>query len=552
MPRRRRRRGVGAAAIAAALAAAILGPGAGQCGVSPAAGPADQAGAASAPDGAPLPECPPAASPVALVDPTVLGNGTPGSVDAADIQAALDAGGQITFDLGAAPVTLVLDAELVVSREVVLDGAGLVTLSGGGVRRVLQITNPQNVPYTVTLQNLGIADGATPSGSGAGVFKPSGGPWQAVRLVAIRCVFRDNTAIAVEQDGGGGAVYAIGMDEVIFQDCLFDNNRGANGGAVYSLGSRVVTVVDSVFVDNRATGNGGNPGNGGNGGALGVDGAERQVTLCGVDLVDNFANAFGAGFFSVMYDTASSTTFNACSFEGNLNPTSNAFAGGAYIQGGPFAIHNTTFAFNEAEGVGGVFLGPGATGEIVNSTFHGNVARTGLGGALFVSTNQPVALTHDTIEGNQAPGPGGFAAGIQVDTVNAVTMKNSLLVDNVGGNLFNPWNIRHLVGDGGGNMQWPQERPNGQPEQPATPSVVWDDPQLQALGDFGGPTPTMPLAPGSSALDAGVTAGVPPADQRGVPRTPPPDLGAFEGTSSSIFQDGFESGDTSAWSTVVP
>ncbi|MEZ5331044.1 MAG: right-handed parallel beta-helix repeat-containing protein [Thermoanaerobaculia bacterium] len=498
------------------------------------------------------PSCPPAATPVPLVDPTVLGNGTPSSVTTAAIQAALDAGGHITFDVGSRPVTIPLTAELVVSRETVLDGAGVVTLSGGGNHRVLLVMNPFNAVYTLTLQHLGIADGATPTGSGAGLYKPSGGPWQAVSLVAVDCVFADNTAIAVEQDGGGGAIYAVGMDEVVLQDCTLMGNRGSNGGALYSLGSRVVTVVDSIFFDNRATGDGGNPGNGGNGGAIGVDGAERQVELCGTDVSANRANGFGAGFFSVMYDMASSTTFNACTFDGNLNPTSSEFAGGAYIQGGPFAILNSTFAFNEAEGIGGVFLGPSATGQIVNSTFHGNLARSGLGGALFVSTGAPVAITNATIEGNLATGSGGFAAGIQVDASNAVTMKNTLLVDNVGGNLFNPWNIRNLVGDGGGNMQWPPERPNGQPEQPATATVVWADPALEPLAGHGGPTWTMPLSPGSPALDAGVTAGAPSADQRGVARTPPPDVGAFEGTAAEIFADGFESGDTSRWSVAVP
>lgn len=497
------------------------------------------------------PDCPPAATPVELVDPTVLGDGTPGSVTTAMIQAALDAGGHVVFDLGPAPVTVGLAAELVVSRETVLDGGGLVTLSGGGAHRVLRIDNPLNATYTLTLQRLGIADGATPAGSGAGVYKPTGGPWQAVSLVAVDCWFTGNVAIAVDQDGGGGAVYAVGMDRVVLQGSLFDGNRGANGGAVYSLGSREVTAVDSVFTDNRATGDGGNPGNGGNGGALGVDGAERQVILCGVELADNFANAYGAGFFSVMYDQASSTTFNACLFAGNRNPTASQFAGGAYLQGGPFAIHNTTFAGNEAESVGGVFLGPGAGGEIVNSTFTGNLARTGLGGALFVSTGEPVALTHLTIAGNQAPGPVAFAAGIQVDAVNAVTMTNTLLADNVGGNLFNPWNIRNQVGDGGGNLQWPPERPNGQPETPATATVVWADPLLVPLGDYGGPTPTRPPGPGSPALGAGGTAGAPATDQRGLPRTPPPDSGAVEGTGDVIFFDGFESGDTAAWDAAV-
>jgi hypothetical protein len=510
------------------------------------------AGAPEAGAGFPSPDCPPAAAPVTLVNPTVLGDGTPGSVTTAAIQAALNAGGHVTFDVGSAPVTIVLTGELVVTRETALDGAGVVTLSGGGARRVLRIDNPQNAFYRLTLQNLTIANGATPAASGAGVYKPSGGPWQAVDLVAVNVTFRDNVAVAVDQDGGGGAIYAIGMDEVILQDCTFLRNRGSNGGAVYSLGSRVVTAVGGTFFDNRATGTGGNPGNGGNGGAIGVDGAERQVTLCGVEVRANRANAFGAGFFSVMYDAASSTVFNACVFDGNLNPTASAFAGGAYIQGGPFAIHNTTFAFNEAQGVGGVFLGPGASGEIVNSTFHGNVARTGLGGALFVSTAEPVAITHATVEGNRAPGAGGFAAGIQVDAVNAVTMKNTVLADNVAGNLFNPWNIRNPVGDGGGNLQWPEERPNGQPETPATPTVVWADPLLDVLAGWGGPTPTMALLPGSPALGAGVAAGAPPADQRGAARTPPPDAGAFEGLADVVFRDGFASGDTTAWSSTTP
>jgi len=498
-----------------------------------------------------LPECIPAATAVVLNDPTVLGNGTPGSVTTAQIQAALDSGGHILFDVGQSPTTIELTAELVVDKEVVIDGAGVVTLSGAGTHRVLLITNPNNLVYTVSLQDIGIANGATAAESGAGIYKFSQGPWQAVSLVAVDCWFEDNIAIATDQDGGGGALYAIGMDDVVFQNCRFERNEGSNGGAVYSLGSESVTIVDSLFMDNEATGDGGNPGNGGNGGALGVDGAERQVNVCGTDFIDNRSNAFGGAFFSVMYDSISTSSFNACNFVGNVNPTTSEFAGGAYIQGGPFEIHNTTFALNEAEGIGALFLGPGATGEIVNSTFHGNLARMGLAGAIFISTDDAVLISSTTIEGNLAPGPGGFAAGIQVDASNAVTLKNSLLVNNIGGNEFNPWNIRNLVGDGGGNMQWPEERPNGQAEQPATPTVIFDDPLLGVLGDYGGPTATMPLGVGSPALEAGVSAGAPAADQRGVPRTPAVDIGAFEGTSDQIFTDGFESGDTSAWSLVV-
>ena len=88
----------------------------------------------------------------------VLGNGTPGSVSTAQIQAALDVGGAIRFNLGSAPSTLVLSAPLVASKATVLDGDGLLTLSGGSARRIMRITNPNPAsnapPFRVTLQNI--------------------------------------------------------------------------------------------------------------------------------------------------------------------------------------------------------------------------------------------------------------------------------------------------------------------------------------------------------------------------------------------------------------
>ncbi|MEO8276610.1 MAG: choice-of-anchor Q domain-containing protein [Thermoanaerobaculia bacterium] len=499
-----------------------------------------------------LPDCAPAATAVVLSNPTVLGNGTPESVTTAAIQTALNAGGEITFDVGSAPVTIVLTTELTVAKAAVLDGAGVVTLSGGGSHRVIRVTNPQNLTYTLRLQNIGIANGATPAESGAGIFKASGGPWQAVSLIAVNCSFHDNVAIATNQDGGGGAIYAIGMKDIIVQSSSFERNRGSNGGALYSLGSKTVIVVDSLFSANHATGTNGNPGNGGNAGAIGIDGDERLVSLCGVELADNWANAFGAGFFSVMYDDLSATNFNACTFLRNTNPTSSAFAGGAYLQGGPFSIQNSSFTKNEANGVGALYIGPDAHGEIVNSTFEGNLARTSLAGAISIGTSGAVLLNQITVAGNLAPGPVAFAAGIAVDVSNAVTMKNSVLVDNVGGNAFNPWNIWHPVGDGGGNLQWPEHRPNGQSEPKATATTVWADPDLEPMALYGGPTPTMPLSTGSPAVNAGVAAGAPATDQRGRARTALPDAGAVEGFADALFRDGFESGGTANWVQSPP
>jgi hypothetical protein len=271
--------------------------------------------------------CVPAAELVEPANPTVLGDGTPGSVSRADIQAALDGGGHISFDLGPLPQTIVLDGELAITREVVLDGGGLVTLSGQDSTRVLRVTpawSPLDA-YTATLQRLRIEHGRAAAAppfedSGGAILAPGGGAWQATSLVVVGCSFVDN----------------------------------------------------------------------------------------------------------------------------------------------------------------------------------------------------------------HAPGEVGFAAGINVDADHALTLRNTILAGNTAGNLWNPWNIRRTVLDGAGSLQWPPTRPNGQPEPPATASVVWAEPMLLPCADNGGLTQTMAPDDGSPAIGGGVSGGAPLTDQRGRLRTPALDVGAYE------------------------
>lgn len=97
-------------------------------------------------------------------------------------------------------------------------------------------------------------------------------------------------------------------------------------------------------------------------------------------VINNQANAFGVGFFTVMYDQASFSGFEDVLFENNHNDLDFGLAGGSYIQGGPFAIQRSSFINNQARGAGGLLFGSGANGEMPNSTVYGNIANNTLGG----------------------------------------------------------------------------------------------------------------------------------------------------------------------------
>src|SRR5580704_1114694 len=93
---------------------------------------------------------------------TVVGTGTSASCTEKALDAAVAAGGIVTFDCGAAPVTITVTAEVPVTTDTTIDGANLVTLSGGKSTRILHIKSAWNVATPLlTVQNLIFTDGYT-------------------------------------------------------------------------------------------------------------------------------------------------------------------------------------------------------------------------------------------------------------------------------------------------------------------------------------------------------------------------------------------------------
>ncbi|MFC6090791.1 hypothetical protein [Saccharothrix lopnurensis] len=255
---------------------------------------------------------------------TVIGAGTPAGCTSRAVVAAVAAGGVITFDCGPDPVTIAMAETAKVRNdsgpETVLDGGGLVTLSGGGRRRILYqntcdraqgITTShcqdQDHPR-LTVQNLTLVDGDstgddTEGGGGGAVFVRGG------RVKVVNSTFLRNRCAEHGPDLGGGALRVLGQHRggpVFVVDSTFDGGTCANGGALSGIGVSWV-VLNSVLRGNSAVGRGANPARagtpgGGSGGAIYADGNAFDLRIAGSVVEDNRANEGGGAVFFVSND----------------------------------------------------------------------------------------------------------------------------------------------------------------------------------------------------------------------------------------------------------
>jgi hypothetical protein len=223
------------------------------------------------------------------------------------------------------------------SSQVVLDGGGLVTLSGEGRRRILYMDtcDPAQVWTTshcqdqaspeLIVQNLRFEDGNSTGedfdGGGGGAIFARGGQ--------LRIVNDSFSANRCERDGpdiGGGAVRALSQYDnlpVYVVASRFTKNVCSNGGALSSIGVSW-TVLNSRFVDNRAIGTGANPAQtgtpgGGSGGAIYNDGDAMTLSVGGSLFVGNRANEGGGAIFFVSDDRTGTMAITSSSLRGNPN-----------------------------------------------------------------------------------------------------------------------------------------------------------------------------------------------------------------------------------------
>ena len=301
----------------------------------------------------------------------VIGNGTPQSCTSAAVVAAVAQGGIVTFDCGANPKTIVMTATAKIVNttgpEIVIDGGGLVTLSGNGTRRILYMNtcDPAQVWTTshcqnqdhprLSVQNLTFIDGnsvgETHDGGGA-IFVRGG------RFKIVNSRFFNNSCDSTGPDVGGAAVRVLSQYAglpVYVVNSTFGGGPGygnvcSNGGGLSSIGVSW-TVINSLFTHNRAIGNGANPARsgtpgGGSGAAIYNDGNTFTLTLLGTHLEENHANEGGGAVFFVSNDRSGHLVIDDSVLVNNPSDgfETRGYPGIFYLGNGPPQVTNSLIA----------------------------------------------------------------------------------------------------------------------------------------------------------------------------------------------------------------
>jgi predicted outer membrane repeat protein len=456
----------------------------------------------------------------------------------------------IGFSLGNScnviPCTITLTSSLPTVTEDLTINGNSTTIDGANAFRVFDLN-----AVTVNISALKIANANVSGSSFGGAISMSDG-----NLTLTNVFFSNDRAIS------GGAIYeAKGTLTVINSN--FSGNIagvGGDGGAIFN-GSGSLSVIDSVFNNNSA-----------------VNGGGAIATTSGASIINSTFSGNSAPLGGAIENSSADLTVGNCVFDNN----SSDFGGGAIAVFSSTNIFNSTFSNNKAPGAaasGGAiyFQSTGGTLIITESTLFNNSSAFD-GGAVYI-LDGPVTLRNLTISGNSAKNNGGgifITETVQTPTtaiLNNVTITNNLAdTDNDGngdgggifrtagtaqvqnsiiaGNFDTPGNAGggtiipdcsgtfssqgyNLIGRNDGCSGFTNGVKGDKVGSGASPI----DPLLAVLADYGGPTLTHALLPGSPAIEAGNP--LPPGgggfncagtDQRGVtrPQGAVCDIGAVE------------------------
>jgi hypothetical protein len=361
------------------------------------------------------------------------------------------------------------------------------------VRPQLELLEPRTLLSTLTVLNLNdsgagslrqalisASAGDTINFAVSGQITLTSGPLQINQDLTISGPAAANLTVS---GNNASRVFNIGDVNVALSGLtVADGNSASSGGAVLmsSDPSKTLSLSNCVFTSDHAFG----PFNA-NGGAV-------EIT--------------GDGTMSV----------NDCDFT-NCSASSN---GGVIDSPGIFlAVTNSTFSANSAGNGGAVSIGNDGV-SFANCTFFGNTAASNAG-AVFSDFNANYSLVNCTVAGNSASVGGGISI-----LGGSLTLQNTIVAGNTAGT--GP-DISGSVNSQGNNLIGETDGSSGYVGSDLTGTAASPLPAgLGTLGNYGGPTPVVPLLQGSPALGHGSGGGAPTTDQRGAPRVAPVDIGAVQ------------------------
>jgi hypothetical protein len=250
--------------------------------------------------------------------------------------------------------------------------------------------------------------------------------------------------------------------------------------------------------------------------------SNASVTLAALTLRNGSALHGGA----VLVDAGGALTV-----ANSIISSNSASYGGGLVNNGALTLLNSSVAGNVATNSTGGVENDGGALAISASLITGNSASQG-GGVGCYNSNAVTVIANSTLTGNTAVTDGG---GIFIDNFTTLTINNSTISGNsansLGGGLYllgNPYLTNTIVA---GNSAPTGANLFGVPIVGAN-NLTAGNPLLAPLGNYGGPTPTMPPLLGSPAIDAGLDSvtNFLATDQRGYPRLSGAhvDIGAVE------------------------
>lgn len=332
----------------------------------------------------------------------------------------------------------------------------------------------------------------------------------------------DNSYHVVTTDSGTDATAVLDGFTVTAGNANGSSDPDDRGGGMYNYyGSPLVQNV--VFEANTATTFGGGMHNCHSSPAL------RYVTFHG----NSVAGGDGGG----MVNTESSApNLRNVAFDGNWSTDGNG--GGMYNDFSSPVLGNVTFANNSTTGGNGgaLYNDLQSTPWLGNVTFISNTATMsagfngGDGGAIYNYATPDYIMHNVTFRGNRAVGyddghPGHGGAMYVVS--GSATARNTIFWGNTPDQVYNDSStttIHASVVQG------------GCPAGSACSGIITADPLLGVPGNYGGYVQTVPLLPGSSAIDTADDAYSLDTDARDIarPQGPHGDIGAFESSQFTL------------------